>query len=235
MRRQWTGEPVCQQWLRAALAPNGLRRQVWSGRRWLRWPARLRGMWNGRVVRRRRCSERLRPSDGRPSSDGGVVSCVAKSCVEQSLECGLAGDGCGNQIDCGTCGSGVCGGGGVPSHCGNTQSCVPTQSFTLCAGKCGKIADGCGGVVDCDVCAPGQICGANEVPNVCGTPAGAGAALSIGRPCARESVGSWQTGAAVRTTAVDAKPPQRAEEGGPESLWRNRWMHSVARFCGVLR
>ena len=195
---------------------SGLRRQVWSGRRWLRWPADCGGCGTGESCgaggfRASAVLRRVPVFGWRRGVVRGEILCRAVA------ECGLAGDGCGNQIDCGACGSGACGGGGVPSHCGNTQSCVPTQSSTLCAGRCGKMADGCGGVVDCDVCAPGQIPVRTRCPMCAGHRRALGATLSIGRPCARGLSGSWQTGAAARTTAVDAKPPQTCGGGGAPS------------------
>jgi hypothetical protein len=45
--------------------------------------------------------------------------CVPQTCADQGLMCGMAGDGCGGQIDCGTCPMGqTCGGGGTPGVCG---------------------------------------------------------------------------------------------------------------------
>ncbi len=50
--------------------------------------------------------------------DGGT--CVALTCAEQNINCGPAGDGCGNLLMCGTCsGTQTCGGGGTPwGECG---------------------------------------------------------------------------------------------------------------------
>jgi hypothetical protein len=49
--------------------------------------------------------------------------CPPQSCAAQGLDCGLAGDGCGNQIDCGSCTlPQTCGGAGVPGACGVTYS-----------------------------------------------------------------------------------------------------------------
>src|SRR5687768_18376719 len=51
--------------------------------------------------------------------DSGPTGCKPKSCAEQGIECGPAGDGCGNIIpDCGTCANGLrCGGPNAPSKC----------------------------------------------------------------------------------------------------------------------
>jgi len=96
-------------------------------------------------------------------STSGPPVCAPKTCAAQGLGCGLGGDGCGNQIDCGPCPPGkTCGGGGVPSQCGS-PSCVPNK---CAAGQCGLMGDGCGGSLDCGNCLVGT-CGGGG-PNVCG-------------------------------------------------------------------
>ncbi len=90
-------------------------------------------------------------------------ACVKKTCAQQGLGCGLAGDGCGGPLDCGPCAVGEsCGGGGVPSQCG-APACVKK----VCAqGTCGKLGDGCGGTLDCGTCGAGT-CGGGGA-NLCG-------------------------------------------------------------------
>jgi hypothetical protein len=101
-------------------------------------------------------------------------ACVPLTCTQQSIGCGLAGDGCGNLIDCGMCPSGqVCGGGGVPGQCGapDAGSCVPTT----CAAQniaCGPTGDGCGNLIQCGNCPSGQMCGGAGVAGQCGAPSG---------------------------------------------------------------
>jgi hypothetical protein len=52
------------------------------------------------------------------SSDGGSA-CTPKTCATLGYDCGPAGDGCGNELDCGTCTAPkTCGGGGQASVCG---------------------------------------------------------------------------------------------------------------------
>jgi hypothetical protein len=93
----------------------------------------------------------------------GLPMCMPKSCADQGLGCGLAGDGCGNQIDCGPCPLGqTCGGGGIASQCG-APACTPAKCM---AGQCGKLGDGCGGLLDCGTCMMGT-CGGGG-PNMCG-------------------------------------------------------------------
>ncbi len=91
------------------------------------------------------------------AGDAGV-RCAPATCASQNITCGPAGDGCGNLLDCGTCGpSSSCGGGGVPGQCGPTN-CKPES----CADQhlqCGPSGDGCGGVIQCGECVSGP-CGA---------------------------------------------------------------------------
>lgn len=100
-------------------------------------------------------------------STSGPPACVPKTCAEQGIACGLAGDGCGNQITCPDCPLGqTCGGGGVPSQCG-APACTP---ITCQPGQCGLMGDGCGKQLDCGNCQAGQICGGGG-PNMCGAGA----------------------------------------------------------------
>jgi hypothetical protein len=49
--------------------------------------------------------------------------CTPQDCSSQGLDCGPAGDGCGNTINCGTCTAPTtCGGGGLPGVCGTPPS-----------------------------------------------------------------------------------------------------------------
>lgn len=96
-------------------------------------------------------------------------ACTPKTCAEQGIGCGDAGDGCddGVTLHCRDCTNGeVCGGGG-PSLCG-TGLCLPAT----CAGAgatCGPLGNGCGGVVDCGTCGDGEVCGVDGVANQCGS------------------------------------------------------------------
>ena len=95
------------------------------------------------------------------------TQCSAKTCAQQAISCGPAGDGCGNLLSCGTCATGkTCGGGGTPGVCGSGTPCVPRA----CAAQdidCGPGSDGCGAKLDCGACATGQACGAAS-PGKCG-------------------------------------------------------------------
>ena len=101
--------------------------------------------------------------------DGGGLTCPPLTCLAQNIFCGPAGDGCGNQIDCGNCPPGqTCGGGGQQGVCG-APSCTP-RTCAQANANCGPVADGCGGLLDCGTCPNGQSCGAGGTPNQCGTP-----------------------------------------------------------------
>ena len=98
--------------------------------------------------------------------------CTPKTCAGMGINCGPAGDGCGGTLDCGMCTTpgDTCGGGGMPSVCGqSTMMCVPQT----CAGKnisCGPAGDGCGGTLDCGSCTGNNTCGGGGTSGVCGAP-----------------------------------------------------------------
>jgi hypothetical protein len=103
-------------------------------------------------------------------------SCAPKSCTDQHIQCGPAGDTCGNLIPngCGDCPSDqTCGGGGVPGVCGTQPppggGCTP-QSCMDQGIACGPASDGCGNLIPngCGGCAPPATCGGNGMPGVCG-------------------------------------------------------------------
>lgn len=97
--------------------------------------------------------------------------CVPETCASQKMNCGSAGDGCGNQIpSCGVCTPPQsCGGGGGINQCGypDAGTCQPKtcaqQGF-----NCGSAGDGCGTPIQCGSCALPEVCGGGGKPNVCG-------------------------------------------------------------------
>ncbi len=115
----------------------------------------------------------------------GVETCVQSTC-EDALAgkpagyCGFVSNGCdGELVGCAT----VC---SVGQHCGVTPDggvyqeicgsgsgggCVPILEGVACAGKCGVVSDGCSDTYTCPSCPSGQVCGANQNPNVCGNTA----------------------------------------------------------------
>ncbi len=97
-------------------------------------------------------------------------TCVPLTCQQQNINCGPAGDGCGNEIMCGSCPTGqTCGGGGVPNQCGTNGggSCTPKTCQQL-GFQCGPAGDGCGGLLQCGSCQSGQTCGGGGTPGQCG-------------------------------------------------------------------
>jgi hypothetical protein len=64
--------------------------------------------------------------------DGSSSSCTPKTCQSQTINCGPAGDGCGNLLSCGTCSAPQsCGGGGAPGQCGCQGLC---RQLVACPG-----------------------------------------------------------------------------------------------------
>ena len=123
--------------------------------------------------------------------DGGT--CKPQTCVSQNIGCGPAGDGCGNELQCGNCTPPqTCGGGGAPGQCGYPDggACQPTtcsaQNIT-----CGPAGDGCGNELQCGTCTPPQSCGGGGVPGQCGEP-DAGACTP--KSCAQQNIGCGPAG-----------------------------------------
>ncbi|HEX3770189.1 MAG TPA: hypothetical protein VHV30_04965 [Polyangiaceae bacterium] len=117
------------------------------------------------------------------------TTCAPRTCAQQSLGCGPAGDGCGNVIDCGACPSGQsCGGGGVAGQCGAPppgSSCTPKTCSAQNIG-CGPAGDGCGNALDCGQCVPPQTCGGGGVAGQCGS--GDAGARCVPETCASQHV-----------------------------------------------
>jgi hypothetical protein len=93
----------------------------------------------------------------------GAPNCKPTTCAKQGFNCGFAGDGCGNLLQCGATCSGnlTCGGGGTPGVCGNSA----------CTGLClQQVA--CGGGVTTTITGtviagtPAKYGAADPVPNV---------------------------------------------------------------------
>jgi hypothetical protein len=100
--------------------------------------------------------------------DGG--NCTALTCQAQNINCGPAGDGCGNLIQCGPCSAPqTCGGGGVAGQCGypDANACMP-ETCSQQSIFCGPAGDGCGNEIQCGTCTPPQTCGGGGTPGQCG-------------------------------------------------------------------
>jgi hypothetical protein len=117
--------------------------------------------------------------------DGG--NCTAQTCQQQNIDCGPAGDGCGNLIQCGPCSPPqTCGGGGIPGQCGYPEAgtCAPetcSQQMIFC----GPAGDGCGNEIQCGTCTPPMTCGGGGQPGVCGEQ---DAATCMPQSCAAQMI-----------------------------------------------
>ena len=123
---------------------------------------------------------------GGGGGDMAAVQACLVTCQSLGATCGIQGDGCGGQLDCGSCTApATCGGAGTLNTCGNPSSggpggvCVPKTCAQL-GFSCGPAGDGCGNKLDCwpsgtTSCPnPGDICGGGGMPGVCGGGAGSG-------------------------------------------------------------
>ncbi len=132
--------------------------------------------------------------DPEQTGDGGLpvtnLQCTPRTCAEQQIQCGPAGDGCGGILsDCGQCADGMrCGGPNAPS------TCVPISTATTCTPKtcdevnvhCGPAGDGCGGIIDCGTCPAGKQCGGDGTPSQCvtATAMGPDGGACVAKTCA---------------------------------------------------
>jgi hypothetical protein len=107
--------------------------------------------------------------------------CTPKTCADLGVECGPAGDGCGGEIQCGTCMVGQqCGAVGHPSQCVQAVATGPDGGACIkltCADylkqnkDCGTQSDGCGGTLDCGKCVDPEFCGGGG-PSKCAVSGG---------------------------------------------------------------
>src|SRR5580658_3858027 len=70
---------------------------------------------------------------GGSSAPGATPVCAPATCQSLGFNCGPAGDGCGNLLQCGACGGADVCGGGTPGVCGHTCTGLCTQQVA-CAG-----------------------------------------------------------------------------------------------------
>src|SRR5262249_41926075 len=99
------------------------------------------------------------------ASPSDCCDCCPKTCAQQGIQCGPAGDGCGNLLDCGTCPPPLICGGGMPGVC----LCPP--SAVICGGKCTDTKtdpQNCGACGQ--ACAPGTVCVAGTCGCGCSPP-----------------------------------------------------------------
>jgi N-acetylneuraminic acid mutarotase len=99
-------------------------------------------------------------------------ACVPLTCSQLATSCGPAGDGCGGQLNCGTCTSPqTCGGAGTSGVCGAPPStCTPRTCASL-GMNCGPASDSCGGLLNCGTCTLPKTCGGGGIAGVCGPAA----------------------------------------------------------------
>jgi hypothetical protein len=142
---------------------------------------------------------------GGSAPDGGPCT-TFMSCAQQGIHCGLAGDGCGDTLDCGTCPAGQSCGAVTAGQCGacSPLSCVQQNIH------CGAANDGCGDTLDCGTCPVGQSCGTlqpgqcdtmcspetcAQLGFVCGTPTdGCGGTLDCGTCAVGQTCGAVTAG-----------------------------------------
>jgi hypothetical protein len=99
-------------------------------------------------------------SPSNPNICGGGSTCVPATACAAGDDCGVAANGCGGTISCGTCTAPQTCGGGSPS---NPNQCGCTAATACPAGDtCGTVPDGCGGTVACGTCSSSQVCSGNQ-------------------------------------------------------------------------
>jgi hypothetical protein len=131
----------------------------------------------------------------------GRCGCTPHTCAGLGLECGQADNGCGGQLDCGSCCTpktcedlGDACGLVVEDGCGTVLDCGPCCVPKTCADQridCGPATDGCGIPIDCGpcTCTPAPIestcqglCGVTTQNN-CGDDVTCPATCPICRTC----------------------------------------------------
>ncbi len=100
---------------------------------------------------------------GATDKDAGArpIKCVPKTCKQLGTDCGPVANGCGNVVECGTCGKGkIC---GIKEHnvcTAPADLCKPATKAVACKDKeCGITGDGCSGTIECGTCSSTQACG----------------------------------------------------------------------------
>ncbi len=124
----------------------------------------------GNVLQCGSCSGNLSCGGGGINGKCGSIdagpSCLPLTCAMQNIQCGPAGDGCGNELQCGSCPTGAsCGAGGTPGVC--APVCQPRTCAEL-GFNCGPSGDGCGHELQCGTCTPPQTCGGGGKASQCG-------------------------------------------------------------------
>jgi hypothetical protein len=135
----------------------------WAG---VRRASLVLGLLTVALVASSACSQPFEAASVDTDGGAGGGNCIPTSCDKLGANCGVAPNGCGETVECGTCPPGeVCGGGGQ-NKCG-PGICTPTTCDALGA-NCGVVSDGCGATLNCGNCPAPQTCGAEGEPNQCG-------------------------------------------------------------------
>ncbi|MDP9036056.1 MAG: carboxypeptidase-like regulatory domain-containing protein, partial [Myxococcota bacterium] len=145
--------------------------------------------------------------------DGGA--CTPQTCQSLGIGCGPAGDGCGNQLSCGTCNPPLtCGGGGVAGQCGapDAGSCAPTTCVSQNI-ACGPTGDGCGNLLQCGTCVAPLTCGGGGVSGQCGMPDG-GTCVPLSCSAQNINCGPAGDGCGNLVECGTCAPPQSCGGGG---------------------
>ena len=109
---------------------------------------------------------------GDSSTDAGSDACKPRSTCPPSYTCGSVPDGCGNVIDCGSCGDGGVGSGTCVNSGTSSACCGPPGAVPGSGGACnGTQGAYCGNLhltdcnVTCPFCDPGLVCEPALAPN----------------------------------------------------------------------
>ncbi len=132
------------------------------------------------------------PGDAAGEDASNPDACVVTvTCASEGANCGLLDDGCGGELDCGTCPGGqTCGGGGTPNRCPETDSGAdadedagPDADFDAACAAGTKACDGFQ-VMECGpggTWEAGEWCSAACVDGACGCALPWGGALADGQ------------------------------------------------------
>ena len=154
--------------------------------------------------------------------------CEPETCASLDRACGVASDGCGGALSCGSCQSGqACtSGGSCVAATTPPPACLPHTCQSL-GRECGSVSDGCGGSLSCGSCQSGQSCNGGlcvqepvscepttcaSLGHECGQPSdGCGSALSCG------ACGIGQT--CSSGVCIDSPVPTPPPSGQGERPW----------------
>ena len=89
----------------------------------------------------------------------GQCPCIAATCASLNAACGVYDNGCGQFVNCGTCG----GNGDTCNTATRQCECNPLSFSEVCTEfSCGRVSDGCNGEHSCGSCTGDYVCEAGE-------------------------------------------------------------------------